>query len=244
MVRELSSAVQTLSDSGGDIFGTVRNLQVFVSALAGMDGQVAEFNRRLAGVSDLLHDNDGDLAAALAGVERAATLVEGFLADNRGEISNATGQLAELTRTLAAQRDNLATILHVGPNTLTNAFNILSMRDNGAVTGGLVLDNLSTPAELVCEVMATQAANDPAAGAKTCLGYLGPLLNLLRVQSPPIGINGPLNQSGGGGPVAGPAPSGTDRTAPPIPTGTSELPPPVSLPGLGGLLLPGTGSGR
>lgn len=237
MIRELSGALETLSEGRGDLFGTVRNLQVFVSAVAAMDTQVAEFNRRLGGVSDVLADNGDELTAALKSVDKAARLVRTFVRDNRPGMSEATHQLAGLTTTLAGSRDDLATLLHVAPNTLTNFFNIFSPRMS-AFTGGLMVDNLATPGHLVCALIANQVG-DPAAGEKACNSYLGPLMNQLRVQAPPIGTGGPLIMPGGGGPPReydGGEPEDESR---PSDGGQSELPPSLDDGGLAGLLIPG-----
>lgn len=53
-VEDLSLAVTTLSDGRQDLFGTVRNLQVFTAALAADDRNVRSFNDSLAQVADQL----------------------------------------------------------------------------------------------------------------------------------------------------------------------------------------------
>lgn len=237
MVGELSSAVQTLSEGRGDIFGTVKNLQILMSALAGMDKQLASFNKRLGGVGDLLHDNSGELAGALGQIQRAGSEVTRFLRKNRGELSANVSGLAELTRTLAQQRDNLATILHVGPNTLTNFFNIFSPRAP-AYTGSLVVDSAMTPADLVCGAMAVQAAQDAQRGQQWCASYLGPLLNVLRINALPGGVRA-LTMDGGGRPTDQPPPGRPDR--PEDPDTGLQVP---ELPGVGGLLVPQQGTQR
>lgn len=239
-VRALSSAMDTLANGSGDLFGTIRNLQQFVTALAGMDSQLSEFNNRLGGVSDLLSSNDDELATTLQSVQHAATLVQQFLATNRGPISQSASQLAELTHTLALQRDNLATLLHVGPNTLMNFYNIFSPRVQ-AFTGGLMVDNLDTPGQLACSLIANQLPTQ-AEGAAACQQYLGPLINMLKVQAPPVGTGGPLLMPGAGGPV--PEREGGPPEPAELPTdgGKAQLPPQGSNLGLSQLLLPGGGS--
>ncbi|MDQ1624762.1 MAG: phospholipid/cholesterol/gamma-HCH transport system substrate-binding protein, partial [Actinomycetota bacterium] len=64
-LTDFSQAIATLGDGRDDLFGTVRNLQVFTSALAANDQQVRSFNQDLARVADQLAGERGDLAAAL-----------------------------------------------------------------------------------------------------------------------------------------------------------------------------------
>jgi phospholipid/cholesterol/gamma-HCH transport system substrate-binding protein len=233
MVTELSKSLETLAEGRGDIFGTVRNLQVFVTALASMDQRVAGFNRELANVSDLLDDNGNELTTAIRRVDRAAGLVRGFVTENRSGMTRATTQLGDLTTMLASSRDQLSAILHGGPNTLTNFFNIYSPRMR-AFSGGLMVDNINTPGDLLCTLVA-QAVQSSATGLAACASYLAPLLNQLGIAAPPIGTTGPLEVPGGGGP----GPYGETEPAP-YPEGPdSELPPSLNGDGLLGLMLPG-----
>ncbi len=192
-VTELSAALKTLSEGRGDLFGTVRNLQVFVSALAEMDSDIVTFNQRLAGVSDVLDDNGEQLAAAMKSIDTASRLVTTFLAENRSALQRSSKKLTELTTTLAGSRDDLATILHVGPNTLTNFGNIYSSRANG-LTGQLWFDNLETPGSVLCTLIEQQMTQVGKPSPNGCTNYLAPLLDELGIQTPPIGIGPPLSQ--------------------------------------------------
>lgn len=236
MIRQASAAVETLSEGRGDLFGTVRNLQAFVTALKQVDGQIVEFNQRLDTVSGVLTDNEDELSAALDGISRAAKSVDEFVADNGPVLNDSVTQIGDLTRTLANSRDDLATILHVGPSTLMNLFNIVSPRTH-ALSGKLVVDNLNTPADFVCSAF-TAASQDPIQGIDYCKSNLGPLFNLLRIQQPPIGIS-PIAVPGAGGPTDNrPSRDAPYRQPPPGP----EAPPDVDAPGLGGLLVPQGGN--
>lgn len=236
MVRQASAAVETLSEGRGDLFGTIRNLQAFVTALKQVDGQIVEFNQRLDTVSGVLTDNEDELSAALDGISRAAKSVDEFVATNGPVLNDSVEQIGDLTRTLANSRDDLATILHVGPSTLMNLFNIVSPRTH-ALSGKLAVDNLNTPADFVCSTF-TAATQDPVQGIDYCKSNLGPLLNLLRIQQPPIGIS-PIGVPGGGGPTDNrPARDEPYRQ----PTPGPEAPPDLDAPGLGGLLVPQGGN--
>ena len=226
MVTELSKSLETLSEGRGDIFGTVRNLQYFVTAVAAMDQQVVTFNQRLAGVSDLLADSGPDLARSIKSVDTAARLVKAFVAENRPGLRKSTRQLTSLMQSLASSRDDLATLLHVGPNTLTNFYNIYSPR-NASYTGALMVDNLTAPGELVCSLIANQLAQQGKA-EQSCNDFIGPVLNQLGVSAPPLGSGGVL--------VTPESPS--EPPAPIGPAGSNEV---SGLSSLLGLLIPGGG---
>jgi len=234
MITELSDAMETLASGKGDMFGAIRNLQVFVSAMAGLDDGIRRFNQNLAGASDLLDDNSEELTAAIRGVDRAAVLVRDFVRENRPGLTKVTTRMARFTTMLANSRDDLATVLHIAPNTLTNFYNIASPRVQ-AWTGGLMVDNLATPGQLLCALV-SQAAGNAGNGLDACATFLAPLLNQLGIDAPPIGVDGPLEIPGGGGPVSPPEP---DEDAPWPDDSTSDLPPSTEDADLLGLLLNG-----
>src|SRR5207245_2695054 len=64
-IRNLGELSGTLADSREDLFGTVTELQTFVSMLAENDAEVREFNRRLEDVAGFLAAERGDLATAV-----------------------------------------------------------------------------------------------------------------------------------------------------------------------------------
>jgi phospholipid/cholesterol/gamma-HCH transport system substrate-binding protein len=187
-IKDASQALQTLADGRQDFFGTIRNLQVFITGLSQVDGQVTEFNQRLADVSGTLSDNDAELQQALSSVDRAAGLVNQFVATNKGPLTKTVSETGQVLQGLAAKRDVIAQVLHVGPSTLLNLWNIQDTKTS-AFRGTLVVDNLNTPADLVCTAIANAAPQDSATSQQECGKVLGPTLNLLRMQNPPIGIN-------------------------------------------------------
>jgi phospholipid/cholesterol/gamma-HCH transport system substrate-binding protein len=236
LVHQASAAVQTLTDGKDDIFGTVRNLQAFVTALSEVDAQIVEFNGRLSTVSSFLDDNTDELSQALDAISAAARSVDEFVDTNGAPLNTSADKLGRFTRTLANNRDDLATILHVGPSTLMNLFNIYSPR-SGSLSGALVVDNLNTPADFVCSAYSV-AYQSVDKGVQACKSYLGPLLNVLRVQQVPAQVN-PLLVPGGGANQPDPGPI---DPAPPVAERPAQLPPPVDVPGLGGLLVPNGGN--
>lgn len=243
----LSDAVDTLSHSRGDLFGTVRNLQVFVSALRQSDSLVDDFTRRLASVSKLLDDNRDSLATALHELDSAAGDVTDFVRDNRSGLRDSVDGLGEVTSVLVRQRTELENILMNAPTALANFYNIYDPA-SGSLTGALAASNFQAPAELLCSGLAHAASHDPRGSTAACKKYLGPLLNQLAVNYPPIGVN-PVVRPGGvprRDTTAGPALPAPGTGAPALPLGggaplTGGAPLPAGAApggGLPGLLVP------
>jgi phospholipid/cholesterol/gamma-HCH transport system substrate-binding protein len=213
-------------------------IQQAAAGLNAVDQQVVEFNQNLASVSGVLEDNRKDFSDAIEGVSQASIAVNDLLKDNTKPLTESVDQLGQLTKALAAQRDVLAQILHVGPNTLMNFVHIFNPR-SGALTGQLIVNQLNTPADFACSAMASAAAMNTTDATKACTSYLGPLMNLLRVQQAPIGEN-LVAVPGGGAPTEPPGERekpGANNQYP-----DQHLPPDTKVPGLGGLVIPPGGN--
>jgi len=118
--RDFSKAVETLNSGKDDLFGTVRNLQVFTTALAQNDQQVRSFNQNLSSVADQLAGEREELSAALRNLAVALGEVASFVRDNRKNLTANISGLAEVTEVLVSQRDALEEILEVAPTALSN----------------------------------------------------------------------------------------------------------------------------
>jgi phospholipid/cholesterol/gamma-HCH transport system substrate-binding protein len=162
-LTDFSRAISTLSDGRGDLFSTVRNLQIFTTALATSDGQVRAFNTDLASVADQLAGERDELALALKNLAVALGEVASFVKENRANLTTDISGLADITGILAKQKDALAETLDAGPvalSNLQNAYNptsgTLDTRDNAEQTQdpGLYLCQLLTSIgqpERVCD---------------------------------------------------------------------------------------------
>jgi phospholipid/cholesterol/gamma-HCH transport system substrate-binding protein len=153
-LTDFSKAITTLSSSRDDLFGTVRNLQVFTAALANSDGQVRAFNSDLASVADQLAGERGELALALKNLAVALGEVASFVKDNRATLTSDISGLADVTGVLAKQKDALAEILDDAPDALSNLQNAynpgsgtLDTRDN--------FQQLDDPGRYLCSLLTT-----------------------------------------------------------------------------------------
>ncbi|KUO15785.1 mammalian cell entry protein [Streptomyces dysideae] len=153
-VEDLSAAVSTLSDGRTDLFGTVRNLQVFTAALAADDKSVRSFNTSLAEVAEQLAGERKDLAAALKNLGTALGDVSAFVKNNKKSLTSNVKGLSKVTKVLVTQRAALEELLEVAPtgmSNLNNAYNpsagTLDTRNNP--------NQPQDPASLLCSMLRT-----------------------------------------------------------------------------------------
>ena len=250
-LTQLSEAIKTLSDGRVDLFATIRNLQVFVSALSASDNQLVEFGGRLASVSDVLAKQSINLGTALQSLDVAVVEVERFVRENRDGLKTSVQGLAEVTQVLADKRPQLEQVLHSAPTALGNFFNIYQPANN-ALTASLAISNFQNPINFICGAIAGLGDAGAEQGAKLCAQYLGPFLNTLKFNYPALGINpvqgvkaldGQTQLSEPGlDPFTGIKPDANKPGAPGY-TGV-QMPSvtPPSQPGLSGLLVPEGGS--
>ena len=74
-VIKLSQAVSALGDHSTDIFSTVRNLQLLVSALSSSSDLLAAFNQNLANVTTVLSNTPNEVGHAIAGSGRRRSTI-------------------------------------------------------------------------------------------------------------------------------------------------------------------------
>lgn len=195
-ITDVSEAMSTLADNSGDLFATVRNLQVFVTAIKGSDAQVRLFNQRLAEVAAILDNDRFALEGALHGLRQAFVEVKRFVNDNKDLTVDTLRELRATTSMLAGNRQQVADILQVAPTTLSNFYAILDPRgdDGTLVTGALAINNLQAPAQIICGALLAAGGD-----RSSCQEVLTPLVKYFAMNAPPIGIGG-LTNNGAGGP--------------------------------------------
>ena len=226
MLHTLSQASDTLASNRGNLFGTVRALQHFVSTLAQSDSSVRSFSANLAAVSGLLADNRTQLATALDELDGAVATLTRFTQHNRGALKGTLKSVSTLTATLAAKQYQIADLLHVSPVALDNFYNIVDPRYHAA-TGTIAVANFQDMAQLVCRAVVSTGGT-----VNTCLAILNPLLKQLGLNQIPLSIKQAVTA----------AAAGQSTTAPSDPTPASTDPIQKSLGGLLSLLLPGGGT--
>ncbi|WP_241518747.1 MCE family protein [Streptomyces sp. CB03238] len=195
-VEDLSLAVTTLSDGRQDLFGTVRNLQVFTAALAADDKSVRSFNDSLAKVADQLAAERKDLAAALRHLGVALADVSAFVRNNKKALSTNVEGLSKVTKVLVTQRAALAEVLEVAPTGLSNLQNAYNP-SSGTLDTRNNPDQPQDPASLLCSLLST-TGEAKAADCKELKELFDSLPELGSPPGAPAAGTGPVDRTLGG----------------------------------------------
>ena len=156
MLHQLSLASDTLSSSRGDLFGTVRGLQIFMS-LAGPQRCVrASFSNQLNGISRLLDNNRSALAVALARLDDAVAQVGTSSSTTGPDCSPASASCTSSRTRSPASSTNSPTAARSADRAV-NFYNIVDPRYHAA-TGTLAAANFDNLAQLICTQIVRPAA--------------------------------------------------------------------------------------
>jgi phospholipid/cholesterol/gamma-HCH transport system substrate-binding protein len=175
-IADLSKAVGVLDSGADDAFSVVRQLQVFVAALAESDGQMSEFIENLDAVSGMLADDRKLVRTSLRDLSGAVVEVEAFIRHNRRGLNTTVTRLSDLVQVVNRQQADLAQVLHVAPNALENLSESYHKRQN-AVGVNLNAPNFHAPGQLICGAIGGAAGTDEAGTEKLCNQLIGNLLN-------------------------------------------------------------------
>jgi phospholipid/cholesterol/gamma-HCH transport system substrate-binding protein len=206
-VMKLSQALSTLGDHSGDIFGTVKNLAVLVSALHDSTDLMRQLNGNLAAVTGLLVNDPNEVGTAVADLNTAVGDVRSFVADNREALGTTSDKLAEVLKALGESLDDIKQALHVFPTTLSNFINIYKPA-HAAASGALSASNFANPIQFICGSIQAASRLNAEQSAKLCVQYLAPIVKNRQYNFlGPLGFNGaPLTLPIPVGPVPLPFP--------------------------------------
>lgn len=193
-LAELSGVGRVLAEGSPDFVSTVKNLQLFVSALRDSNEQIVMLNDRLATLSSVLDGSKSDLDAALTDLSTSVTEVQRFIAGTRKQTVDGLQGLAQVTQTLVDVKDDFEQVLHVAPNSFANGYNIYDP-DTGSPRGAFSIPNLASPMQFVCGMIGATANTTAPETAKLCNDYLGPALRLLSLNYIPVPISPYLARS-------------------------------------------------
>jgi phospholipid/cholesterol/gamma-HCH transport system substrate-binding protein len=174
-VIKLSQTLATLGDHSGDLFATVENLSLLVSALRDSTGLMQQLNQNLAAVSSLLASDPDEVGQAVNDVNTAVSDLNGFVAENRAAIGTASDKLAEVGAALGESLDDIKQALHVFPTTLANYNNIYEPAQSG-ITGALAGTNFNNPVSFICGAIQAASRMNAEQSAKLCAQYLAPIV--------------------------------------------------------------------
>ena len=187
-VLKLSQAASALGDHAGDIFSTVRNLQLLVSALSSSSDLLADFNTNLAEVSGALSNSPGEIADATAAIDGALVDLREFVADNRDGIGQTVDHLSSITSALNDSRGDIKQVLHIAPTVFANFTNIYQPAQS-AISGILAPVNFADTVQFLCGAIQAASRKGFEQSSKLCVQYLAPIIKNRQYNYPPLGTN-------------------------------------------------------
>jgi virulence factor Mce-like protein len=220
-IAQLSGVSRVLADNSGNLVDTIKNLQIFVTALRDSNVQIVQFQDRLASLTSVVDGSRSDLDAALTNLSSAVVDVQRFIAGSRNQTAEQLQHLSSITKNLADNQMVLKNVLHVAPNAIANSYNIYNP-DTQSGLGGFALANFSNPISVICTAIGAIENATSAETAKLCAQYLGPALRLLNFNYLPIPLNLYLGKS--------PSPDKLIYSDPALAPGGSKAQEPAEIP--------------
>lgn len=189
----LSEALNTLNSGRGDFFAVVKALATFVNALHQSDQQFVSLNTDFSQFTGSLTNSDHDLADAIKEFDDLLPTVRTFVDQNGPALTKSIANLADATTTVLQPqpREGLETFLHAGPNAAANATNVFSPAQ-GALTAAPAIVNFANPMEFICSSIQAGSRLGYQDSAELCAQYLAPILDAIKFNFLPFGVN-PLN---------------------------------------------------
>jgi phospholipid/cholesterol/gamma-HCH transport system substrate-binding protein len=187
-VIELSQAFSALGDHSTDIFSTLKNLSILVSALHDSSDVMRQLNQNFAAVTGLLADDPAEVGQAVKDINDVVEDVAKFVADNRESLGTTTGKLASISTALTESLGDIKQALHVFPNAITNFVNIYEPAQS-ALTGVLAANNFANPISFLCGAIQAASRMGAEQAAKLCVQYLAPIIKNRQYNFPPLGMN-------------------------------------------------------
>jgi phospholipid/cholesterol/gamma-HCH transport system substrate-binding protein len=187
-VVKLSQAISALGDHSTDIFSTVRNLQLLVSALSSSSDLLAAFNTNLADITTVLSNTPNEVADATKGLDGAVNDLRGFVAENRDGLGVTVDHLNAVTTALNDDRADIKQVLHIAPTVFGNFMNIYQPAQS-AVTGILAPVNFANTVQFICSAIQAASRENWEQSSKLCVQYLAPIIKNRQYNFPPLGIN-------------------------------------------------------
>jgi phospholipid/cholesterol/gamma-HCH transport system substrate-binding protein len=186
----LSEALFTLNQGSGDFFGVVKSLALFVNALHQNDQQFVALNRDLATFTNSFTNTDREVSNALRDLNQLLGTTRNFLDENSEVLTHDIDNLSSTTTALLQpdSLNGLETALHVFPTLGANLMNIISPV-TGGVMGIPVINNFANPIQFVCSAIQAGSRLGYQESAEMCAQYLAPILDAIKFNYPPFGVN-------------------------------------------------------
>ncbi len=181
-INDFGDLSATLDDNKEELFGSLTEVQAFVSTLAENDTTVRQFNSSLADVSEMLAGERQELVASLDNLGSALGQVKDFVETNQAVLGRDITKLNRVAKVLVKQRTNLEEVLAVAPLALNNLYLAYNPQagtlDTNANVSNVENQLINDPTLVLCTVVNSV---DPT----------GALCDLVRSQAPrPAALGG------------------------------------------------------
>lgn len=187
-IIQLSKAISALGDHSADIFSTVKNVSILVSALRNSADLMRQLNQNLAAVTGLLADDPAEVGNAVRDLNAVVGEVAKFVADNKETLGTTSDKLASVTTALNASLGDIKQTLHIAPTAFQNLNNIYQPAQ-GSLTGVLAVNNFANPITFLCGAIQAASRLNAEQSAKLCVQYLAPIIKNRQYNFPPLGMN-------------------------------------------------------
>jgi phospholipid/cholesterol/gamma-HCH transport system substrate-binding protein len=187
-VIKLSQAFSALGDHSNDLFSTVKNLSILVSALQDSTDLMRQLNQNLASVTGLLANDPIEVDHAVSDLNDVVGDVQSFVADNKETLGTTSDKLASVTTAINQSLDDIKQTLHIAPNTIQNFANIYQPAQS-SLTGVLAANNFANPISFLCGAVQAASRLGAEQSAKLCAQYLAPIIKNRQYNFPPLGEN-------------------------------------------------------
>ena len=185
---KLSQAFSALGDHSGDLFTTVKNLSILVSALQSSQDLLRELNRNLAAATALISNSPNEVGHAIDSISDVVGDVQSFVADNRETLGTTIDKLSAVTTILNDSKADLKEVLHAGAPAFQNFLNIYQPAQ-GTLSGALAVTNFANPIQFLCGAIQAASRLGAEQSAKLCVQYLAPIIKNRQYNFPPLGEN-------------------------------------------------------
>jgi phospholipid/cholesterol/gamma-HCH transport system substrate-binding protein len=185
---KLSQAFSALGDHSHDLFSTIKNISILVSALQSSTDLMRELNQNLAAVTGLLAHGPDQVGQAVHDINDVIGDVQSFVADNKETLGTTSDKLASVTTALNQSLDDIKQTLHITPTAFSNFLNIYAPAQ-GTFTGAIAINNFANPISFLCGAVQAASRLGAEQSAKLCVQYLAPIVKNREFNFPPLGEN-------------------------------------------------------
>ncbi len=189
-LNSLAQALTALNDGRGDFFAVTRSLAAFVNALHKNEGRFVALNKDLARFTGSLAGSDGKLAEAIRQFNGLLATAQPFFAKNHEVLARDVNNLAEVTTALVQPEplNGLETLAHVLP-TLGASFTNIYHPAQGSIVGFPAIPNFANPMQFICSAIQAGSRLGYQDSAELCAEYLAPILDAIKFNYLPLGLN-------------------------------------------------------